>query len=167
MNEAANRIWICGRGGQGVQFLAELLNGVFFAEKKQSWMQASCDWAIRGGQVIARVFADNNPQSQWAPSADYNILISLYPAAPPPLPPLAEHALILDAVKSGAYALAHQKGALRALNLLMLGQLLAQHPLCSEDVVAWVLKQKLGPSRFKEMPVNLEMLELGTHLGRS
>jgi len=166
MSEAANRIWICGRGGQGVQFLAELLNGVFFAEKKQSWMQASCDWAIRGGQVIARVFADGRPQTQWAPSDDYNIYISLYPAAPPPRPALAENALILDAVQSGAYALAHQKGALKALNLLMLGQLLVEQPLCSEDVVAWVLKQKLGPARFKDMPINLEMLELGTQLGR-
>lgn len=167
MNPATERIWICGRGGQGVQFLAELLNQAFFAEKKQSWMQASCDWAIRGGQVFARVFADGRPQNQWAPSADYNTVISLCPAAPPPWPPLADNALILDAVQSGAYALAHQKAALKALNLLMLGQLLAQKPLCSEDVVAWVLKQKLGPARFKEMPLNLEMLELGTQLGRS
>lgn len=166
MSPAQERIWICGKGGQGVQFLAELLNQVFFAEKKHSWMQASCDWAIRGGHVIARVFADPRPLAQWSPSQDYTIALSLYPSGPPAWPPLADQALILDAVESGAYALAHQKGALKALNLLMLGQLLVQKDLCSEDVVAWALKQKLGPARFNDMPLNLEMLELGTQWGR-
>jgi hypothetical protein len=166
MTQAAYRIWITGRGGQGVKFLAELLNQVFFAEKKHSWMMVSCDWAIRGGVVTARVFADARPQRDWEPSQDYNVLLSLHPAHPPHPPCLASDALILDATKSGAYEQAHQKNALRSLNLIILGQLLVNLPLCSEDLAAWVLKQKLGPTRLKYMPVNLEMLELGTQLGR-
>lgn len=158
------RLWIAGQGGQGVRFLGEILTQAFVAEKRVSRLQLSCEWAIRGGQVVARVLADPRPEQHWGPAADYNFILYLHPQFHQAPPAQAPEALTLDAVEIGAWALAAQKQAHPGLNLIMLGALLARYPLCSEDVVAWVLKQKLSPHRLQDMPLNLEMLELGAQL---
>lgn len=158
------RIWISGQGGQGIRFLAEILTQAFTAEKWVSRLQLSCEWAIRGGQVVARVLADSRSEQNWGPALDYNLILYLHPKFRQAPPAQSVDALELDAVQTGAWTLANRRQAHPGLNLMMLGALLARCPLCSEDVAAWVLKQKLGPHRLKDMPLNLEMLELGAQL---
>ncbi|PIQ23836.1 hypothetical protein COW36_13425 [bacterium (Candidatus Blackallbacteria) CG17_big_fil_post_rev_8_21_14_2_50_48_46] len=163
-NQPHYRIWISGKGGQGISFLGDLLIHAFIAEKKHARLEVSSEWAIRGGLVIARVFADPAPEATWAAPENFNILLSLDPGAKWIPEARDTEALILNSWDSGAYALAHQHKAQQMLNLLMLGYLLSKCPLFSEDTAAWALKQSLGPTRLKAMPLNLEMLEFGAQL---
>jgi hypothetical protein len=144
--------------------MAELLNQALNAEGKFSYLQSSTQWAIRGGEVTARIFADQRPDTTWAAPEDYNLIVYLHPHRRQLPPALAPDARTFDAGLCGAFALAQQRQIEPGLNLMMLGYLLAGEPLCSEDLLAWVLRQKLGPERQAAVPLNLTWLEWGTQL---
>lgn len=57
--------------------------------------------------------------------------------------------------------LAHQMGADKAANMVLLGALLAAEPLVSDQAVEAGLREKLGGSKAKLIASNLKAIELG------
>lgn len=154
-------IYFSGYQGQGVTFLAQVLGEAATHEGLYASLLPRYGVGIRGGVTRVQLLLAEEPG---APLPDvFQALVCLHPKARQPGIPVGPQALVLDAQELGADRLAHQRGFDQGINMVMLGALLAHVPICSEDVVAWVLKRRLS-LRPAQMPANLELLEAGGQL---
>ena len=158
------RIWIAGRGGQGVSFVGKLLSRCVYLENQNVLVRSDQDWAIRGGLVQTTVLVDEKPLSAGALN-DFNWALLLHPEARAFLPPLAQDAVFLDAYKLELYKLSQSIGFQQGLNIALLGYFLACSNLCQPELVARQLKDLLGKEHVAVLPYNLELLEQGLEWG--
>jgi Pyruvate/2-oxoacid:ferredoxin oxidoreductase gamma subunit len=154
-------IYFSGYQGQGVTFLAQVLGEAATHEGFYASLLSRYGNGIRGGVTRVQLLLATEPNTSWPES--FQAVVCLHPKARQPGIPVGLQALILDAHELGADRIAHQRGFIQGVNMVMLGALLAHIPICSEDVIAWVLKRRLS-LRPAQMPANLELLEAGGQL---
>lgn len=150
-----------GQGGQGVTFLAEVLLRAATHEGKYGEMNTSYEYKIRGGIVQANLVLAQEPvklsQAKHAQAA-----VILHPNAQiESIPEVTTETLLLEAYTDNIPHKVMHMGFPRGLNMYMLGALLQRLPLCSEERIAWALKQMLGPDKIRYINQNLDLLEKG------
>lgn len=160
------RLWIGGLGGQGVNFISQLLCQALHQEQQQVWARSDQEWAIRGGRVMASVLSGPQAFSP-AEAPDYNWKICLHPKLRELEVPSSADLQVIDAYALELYRYAESAHFAQGLNILALGILLARTQLCHPNAVVWQLRRLLGREQMAHLPYNLDLLEKGLELGRA
>ena len=158
-----HHIFIAGKGGQGISFMGQILLKAAIHEGKYGEMLPHYEYTIRGGLTTCHLLISDHPQNL-SQHRDYNIGIYLHPMAREKTMPFASDSLLIDAYALKGPTLTQKIQFNQGLNMLVLGYLLKRVPICHENMIAWALKQNLGPDRIKLLTKNLALLEKGGQL---